>query len=79
MLLNSELQSARQALFLQEDVNRLEPSWGKVLLCISVFVMQYWASGFFGNSISNDLLLILLGITALAQWAVFDATTQGLS
>ena len=62
---------------LQAHEERPQPSWGKVVMCISVFVVQYWLSGYLGNEMPNYQLLVFLGFIALAQWGIFDATLPG--
>jgi len=61
------------------------PSWTFVLLAITLFVLQYAASGaleqpLLGQTLPGGVptLDALLAATALAHWYAFDGTRQGL-
>lgn len=61
------------------------PSWPFVLTAIALFVLQYAASGaleqpLLGATLPGGLpaLDCLLAATAVAHWAAFDGTRQGL-
>ncbi|KAI7840190.1 hypothetical protein COHA_005973 [Chlorella ohadii] len=61
------------------------PSWPFVLTAIALFVLQYAASGALEQPLLDVTLLgglpaldCLLAATAIALWAAFDGTRQGL-
>lgn len=62
-----------------------DPSWTFVLTAIAGFVLQYFLSAK-GAAVLDSYMLpdgnivldVVLAATALAHWAVFDATKQGL-
>lgn len=66
--------------------NRIDPSWTVVLIGITAFVLQYWASAELDAPLLGQTLGAtpvpaidaVLGVAAVATWAVLDATPQGL-
>jgi hypothetical protein len=63
-------------------------SWPWVLLCISLFVTQYWLSGVLEQPLLGQTLAEGLGVPtldvvllayALLHWGVFDGTPQGFA
>lgn len=60
------------------------PSWPWVLLGISLFVAQYWASGVLEEPLMGQALGplpaidVILLLTGVAHWWCFDGTRQGL-
>ena len=60
------------------------PTWKVVLLGITAFVLQYWASGALEQPLQGThvgpvpALDAFLAATAVANWWVFDGTRQGL-
>lgn len=63
--------------YLQESGNSRSPPWSVVTLGISLFVLQYWASGALSEVATPGELTALLSTTAILQMAVFDRTKTG--
>jgi hypothetical protein len=57
--------------------NSRSPPWSVVTLGISLFVIQYWASGALSGVATPMELAALLSIIAVLQMALFDRTKTG--
>jgi hypothetical protein len=66
--------------------NEIDPSWAVVLIGITAFVLQYWASAeldapLLGQTLGGTSVPTIdaaLGVAAVATWAALDGTPQGL-
>ena len=63
---------------LEEGQDKTRPSPPSILVCISIFTLQYWLSGvLFGRMVSRETILSVMSIISTAGFLVFDRSKSG--